>query len=541
MRTFNNTFNRKNELAVLLIMCFSLLSGCGGSKSSSADSTAPVGTTEAVIAGTATKGPIDAATVTAYALNSNGQRGEYLGMTTTGRNGAFSLPVKHQGAVSLVVTGGSYTDEASGIPVSLPAGVELETLLSSVDGKNSVAITALTTIASVRARENASVGLAVAIAAANKQVADVFGLVGIDIAATIPSDLTSTAASQDSSNARKYGLVQAGLTQLAADRGMQPIEVLDLVRQMSNDFGDGRFDGKNNRGTAIEFAMSITPHQALAGLQQAMAAFLESSENKSGDTTTDVEIPEVDGALTGQATKGPIAGGTVNVYRLSENGSRGELLASTLSDAKGNFSVPLDVTGPVAVVVTGGTYKDEATGISVSLNESELETLIPDGAQPANIAITALTTIAAKRASANASVGLSTAIASANAEVAALFGLGDVNITSTIPADLTNDDSAGEDAGAQAYGLVQSALSQLIETNAALPEQLLTLIRSIAADYTDGTLDGVDSANEPIELALSITPIAAITGLENARRAFLDSSENASKLVEIPIPADKRP
>lgn len=541
MNLIQNTLHRKIDL-VALLMCVSLLTACGGGGGSgSSNSNETVTTPDPVISGTATKGPIDSATVTAYALDSNGTRGAYLGVTTTSRDGAFSLPVKHEGAVALVVTGGTYADEASGVPVSLPTGVELETLLSAIGGKSSVAITALTTIASAHARENASIGLEVAIAAANKEVASAFGLAGIDIAATIPSDMTNASAAQDSSSARKYGLVQAGLTQLAENEGMAPGEVLDLVREMADDYSNGRFDGRNNRGAGINFALTVTPQRALAGLETAMAAFLASAENKSGETISDVEIPDADGTLTGQATKGPIAGGTVNIYRLNENGSRGELLASTLSDAAGNFSAPPNIFGSVAVVVTGGTYKDEATGEPVSLGESELETLVMDASQPTTVAVTALTTIAAKRAAANASVGLSTAIASANTAVATMFGMENVDITSTIPANLTNPDSVEEDANAQAYGLVQSALSQLVETNAAAPEQLLDLIRSMAEDYTDGVLDGFDSANNAVEVALSITPVAAVAGLETARLTFLESPENASKLVNIPIPGGMRP
>ncbi len=67
-----------------------------------------------MISGTAVKGPIGSATVTAYAIES-GLMGAQLGSAPTDAAGHFSVPVgTYAGAVMLQSAGGSYLDEATG-------------------------------------------------------------------------------------------------------------------------------------------------------------------------------------------------------------------------------------------------------------------------------------------------------------------------------------------------------------------------------------------------------------------------------------------
>ena len=61
---------------------------------------------------------------------SNGVRGEKLGSGTTDATGAFSVPLRAASQVVLVeVTGGSYTEEASGKVVTLADGQNLRSLV----------------------------------------------------------------------------------------------------------------------------------------------------------------------------------------------------------------------------------------------------------------------------------------------------------------------------------------------------------------------------------------------------------------------------
>jgi hypothetical protein len=242
------------------------------------------------ISGVATKGPIDAGMITVYALNSDGTRGSILATGTTGADGAFSVDIgSYTGAVSVAVTGGSYVDEATGDTVVLGTGDELEALLAEAAEGTSVGVTALTTIAAVRAGQDAANGLETAIAAANKDVADAFGLTGVDIASVIPSNLTQDSTS-DEGSAQQYGAVQSGLCQIVENEGMSSDEVLSLIRTMAEDFSDGEFDGTDAAGNALNNALSIAPDHAVAGLETAIDAFLNSPENRSGLGSGDVPV-----------------------------------------------------------------------------------------------------------------------------------------------------------------------------------------------------------------------------------------------------------
>jgi len=247
------------------------------------------------LSGTAVKGPIDGATVTVYALGADGTRGLEIASTTTGADGSYTVDLgEYDGAVAVVVTGGSYTDEATGETVTLGTGDELETLFASITSGESVAVTALTTIAAARAAENATDGLTTAIANANDAVATAFGLADVDIASVIPSDMTEDATG-DMDGQQAYGAVMCGLSQLAESNGLNAEDVLTLISDMASDYEDGVFDGTDAAGDALNTALTITPEAALTGLETAMAAFMNSAENASGLEWTDFDftIPSI--------------------------------------------------------------------------------------------------------------------------------------------------------------------------------------------------------------------------------------------------------
>jgi len=75
--------------------------------------------------------------------------------------------------------------------------------------------------------------------------------------------------------------------------------------------------------------------------------------------------------ISGTATKGPLGNATVVVYQLNSDGSRGEVLATASTASDGSFTASGNISGPVAVVVTGGSYIDEATGQTVENDEVE--------------------------------------------------------------------------------------------------------------------------------------------------------------------------
>ena len=138
--------------------------------------------------------------------------------------------------------------------------------------------------------------------------------------------------------------------------------------------------------------------------------------------------------LQGLATKGPIAQGTINVYLLNQDGTRGTTpIASTTTDENGQYQlqIPVLVDTPVAVVLTGGSYVDEATGEPVALGQQDqLETYayIPANGNLA-AQVTPLTTLAAGLSRKHRLVdgqSLSASITNATNEISSLLAVGNI-------------------------------------------------------------------------------------------------------------------
>ena len=286
------TYKGSMLVAVLGLLA---MAACGGVKveATSAEDgggTAPaVSTAKVTLAGQAVKGPLHAATVTLYTLNSDGTLGASLATTTTDDTGHWTTQGNFAGPVAIVVTGGSYTDEATGNPVDNKPEDQLITWLDQVKDAMSIASTPLTTIAVQRANKHASQGLATAIANANKEVADLFKLSGIDITQSEVDDLTGPAAKDPArKNAAQYGLALAALTQVARDKGIAPGQVMQMIRDFAEDFSDGTLDGKDGEH-ALETFPSLNPAEALQALDTAEANFLHGERNHSEWTEESME------------------------------------------------------------------------------------------------------------------------------------------------------------------------------------------------------------------------------------------------------------
>jgi hypothetical protein len=77
--------------------------------------------------------------------------------------------------------------------------------------------------------------------------------------------------------------------------------------------------------------------------------------------------PAVSYSVSGVASAGLIKNGTVNVYALNADGSKGSLLKTTTTDNTGYYSANVGgYTGPV-LVEAYGSYTDEATGTTMTI------------------------------------------------------------------------------------------------------------------------------------------------------------------------------
>ncbi|MBK6599955.1 MAG: hypothetical protein IPG25_19530 [Proteobacteria bacterium] len=198
-----------------------------------------------IIGGTGFKGPVASATVTAYAV-SGGSPGAQVGMATTDASGKFSLSIgNYSGPVMLQLSGGTYTDEATGTTMNMAAGDVMTAILPTVAAGATISgiqITPVTSMAQTAA-QHLSGGMTDAnIAAANTAVGTYFMV--SDILHVQPMNpLVSGSGSTASQDAINYGMAMAAMSQYARARhgclvGLRDGHDERLIRRH-----DGRQDG----------------------------------------------------------------------------------------------------------------------------------------------------------------------------------------------------------------------------------------------------------------------------------------------------------
>jgi hypothetical protein len=183
-------------------------------------------------------------------------------------------------------------------------------------------------------------------------------------------------------------------------------------------------------------------------------------------TTPPVTTPPLPAStLTGMASKGPIQAGTVQAFAVSSGAvDRSAPIGQGLTDSSGNYSFDIgSYKGPVLVEVTGGTFTDEASGTTVTL-KTPLRAIFTNISTGTNkMAVTPLTELAFRKAN-GAGALTADAISSANAGIAATFGLKD--IVATMP------DAGGSLAEQKKYANACGSISQLVYNNKNTGETL---------------------------------------------------------------------
>ena len=286
MRSNHITSDIFRKFALIFSLCL-IFNGCGSG--GGGGKTVPTNNSFGKITGQAIKGPVSGGTVTAYAVNS-GAKGAVLGTAFTDADGNYSISIgNYSGPVFLEITGGSYTDEATGTIISLPAtaGLGLQAVIDNVSAGSSVQhqITPLTTIAAVRA-ENMSGGLTPSnINAANQEIGTYFG--GIDIVHTKPMNpMGSGSSSGAAQEAIDYGLILGGLSQQAQTLGLS--NPMTLLGALANDLSDGIADGLKD-GVSIPLSDNALLNATASGadLVSAISAFSsDPARNRSGGSVS---------------------------------------------------------------------------------------------------------------------------------------------------------------------------------------------------------------------------------------------------------------
>lgn len=180
-------------------------------------------------------------------------------------------------------------------------------------------------------------------------------------------------------------------------------------------------------------------------------------------------------SLTGTVVKGPVGNATVTVTKPD-----GTACGTTSTNASGAYSLSTACSGDVIVEVTGGTYIDEATNTTKTL-DTPLKSVITASGSAVDGVITPLTTMAFSYSFTSNSAATKAAFDAQAAKIATQFGLTGVNLATTVPvvSGTTN-----------AYGNALKGISQYLKDN---PAQTLATVTTAtlksSADFANfGTL-----------------------------------------------------
>jgi hypothetical protein len=308
---------------LLLAILALTLAGCGGG----GGTTAPAAGT--ILSGVASKGLIKNGlnNVKVFALNADGSKGASLATASTGPNGEYSADVgTYKGAV-LVEVSGTYTDEATGQLVTIPADKPLRAAFDNLTSNVTVSVTPLTELAVKKAAGTALT--AVAIKAANALVSDLFK---VDIIGTKPVEPTSAVLNDTTTTDQQkvYTLALATISQMATSS----TSVDAVLNGMKADI-----EANNNSMSQAE----------VDKIKAAQTAFFAptNTNNKTGETAPPVNISNI--GLKTAVVKLSVAGGSGNIFGIDVTL---DLPAGVTVVAKAGTGAVADATG--AVTALGG-------------------------------------------------------------------------------------------------------------------------------------------------------------------------------------------
>ncbi len=197
------------RLYAALMMLAYAITGCGGG---GASSSAP-GT---VVSGVASKGIFTSGTINVFAVGSDGKKGSQLaGPVAIATNGTYTADLGPYTGAVIIEASGTYTDEATNLPVTIPPAAPLHAMVPAVSNATNgaanplkAAITPLTELAYRTAASNYTPS---SMTAANAALSQLFKV--SDIISVQPVDISRIASA--SQNQQAYTLALATLSQMA--------------------------------------------------------------------------------------------------------------------------------------------------------------------------------------------------------------------------------------------------------------------------------------------------------------------------------------
>jgi len=256
---------------------------------------------------------------------------------------------------------------------------------------------------------------------------------------------------------------------------------------------------------------------------------LSSCGSGGSNTTADTQVSDI--GVGGLASKGPIANASVNIYNVTGVGAQGALIAGPfITDTYGNWmgAIPANSPEPYMVVVSGGSYIDEATLATVQ--NGSLATIVSSKAQ-VSIPVTPITDALVKAVAsdiyANPTQTVASAVTAASAAFSSAFGF---DPTTVMPADPLNP-ATNANPNAKAYAAVLGGISSLLQDpslTAFNGVAAADLVNALSADISDLQLDGyafgasVSVAN--INAALPTLSPGTLNALSAATTAFASAN-----------------
>jgi hypothetical protein len=301
----------------------------------------------------------------------------------------------------------------------------------------------------------------------------------------------------------------------------------------------------------------MQPSAGTSGLATAMGAFVGSPMNRSGVTMAEMQalmtqlagsngqLPGAgggtapQGVVTGAAFMGGMSAGTVTAYAVN-NGTMGSQLGMGAVDASGHFSVPLGAyAGTVMLQMTGGSFVDEATGTTMSMQAGDVMTscvpTVAAGATTPGVQVTPLTSMAQSMAQFMPGGMTAANVGAANTAVGNYFMVGD--ILTTMPMDPAMAGSgSGADSNRKNYGMSVAAMSQYARTM-GMTASSSGMVSAMMKDAADGTMNGMMGSTSISMGGMSggmmgggamMQANAGTAGLSTAMGTFIGSAMNRS-------------
>jgi hypothetical protein len=250
----------KKLIGLAIASALVTLTGCGGGGGGGNDT--PQTQAQTTVQGTAVKGIMQSATVTAIELDSHGNELGVVGTATTDANGAYKIVLGSNykgGIVKVSVTAGANTkmkcDAVDGCggtskfgdDVTVSPGFSMDALVSPDGAKDlTVSVTPLTHMAAAKALNSGTVDKT-SVDEANSAVSQI---AGVDILHTQVPDISNpTSLASASPEAKKLALVDAGFAKLlVAGNGSLGDNLKANLDNLAASFKDGTL---GNSGDAI--------------------------------------------------------------------------------------------------------------------------------------------------------------------------------------------------------------------------------------------------------------------------------------------------